>query len=489
MAERHLCGTTLTVSRILLVVAAFPFFFVSRLHAQAVTINPGDDIQVAVDSNPTGTAFSLKAGVYRNQSVIPKDRDSFIGDPGAILSGATVLTSFTHLTRYWIATIKITPTDAPGRCFSDHPACIYPEDLFFDGALLQRVTQLSDVTSGKWYFDYSPGIVYLADDPTGHTVEISTTRHAFHGSASNVTIRGLIIQRYGNPGGTGAIHGLAEGDGPSQKWVVERNEIRFNHGAGIRIGQGMHVLRNYVHHNGQMGVEGGGDDILVEGNEIAYNNQAGYTWAWEAGGSKFAHTHGLVVRANYAHHNVGAGFHADGENYNVIYEANRTTANKIAGILHEMSFDAVIRYNTIENDGFNWYGTSLWYGSGIIITASSNVEVYGNTVTNCMNGITANQARRVRSDGTLYLVKNFSVHDNVITQTAGIAAGIRKTGDFDDSIFTSWNNRYKNNNYRLLNLDGAYYEWNGLTLAKEGWKSYGNDLNGAWVQQSGGVPR
>ncbi len=61
-----------------------------------------------------------------------------------------------------------------------------------------------------------------------------------------------------------------------------------------------------------------------------------------------------------------------------------------------------------------------------------------------------------------YLVKNFHVHDNVITQTTGTAAGIRS--DLGDSIFTSWNNRYENNEYRLL---------------EDGWKGYGSDLNGA----------
>ena len=36
-----------------------------------------------------------------------------------------------------------------------------------------------------------------------------------------------------------------------------------------------------------------------------------------------------------------------------LYEGNHTSGNKAAGIVHEISFDAIIRYNTVENDGFS----------------------------------------------------------------------------------------------------------------------------------------
>ena len=50
-------------------------------------INPGDSIQSAVDANPEGTTFTIKAGVHRRQTVRPKAGMSFIGEPGAILDG------------------------------------------------------------------------------------------------------------------------------------------------------------------------------------------------------------------------------------------------------------------------------------------------------------------------------------------------------------------------------------------------------------------
>lgn len=59
--------------------------------AASVTINPGDNIQAAVNANPRGTTFRLKAGTHRmTAELAPKDGDSFVGDPGAIVSGAKI---------------------------------------------------------------------------------------------------------------------------------------------------------------------------------------------------------------------------------------------------------------------------------------------------------------------------------------------------------------------------------------------------------------
>jgi hypothetical protein len=354
-----------------------------------------------------------------------------------------------------------------------------------DDGPLRRVASLGDVVCHTWYLDYIAGRLYLCDDPAGHTIELSVARHAFYGSASDVTIRGLVIEKYANPAQSGAIHALSDPGPQSHGWVIEANEIRLNHGGGIRLGHGTHVLGNKIHHNGQIGIIGGGRAVLVADNEIAHNNYAGYAYDWEAGGAKFVDSQGLLVRNNYAHHNEGPGLWTDGDNVDVLYEDNRTTANKVAGILHEISFDAVIRYNTVESDGFSPRGTNLWYGAGISIEASSNVEIYGNTVVNCMNGITAIQANRGsgQRSGKPYLLQNLYVHDNTITQTKGSAAGITKdSSSFDDSIFTRWANRFQDNTYKLASLNAKCYQWMNASRSKEEWQALGNDVHGKWLE-------
>ena len=54
---------------------------------------PGQNLQALVNLNPPSTTLSLAAGVDRLQSVVPKSNDSFVGQTGAILSGAGILIS------------------------------------------------------------------------------------------------------------------------------------------------------------------------------------------------------------------------------------------------------------------------------------------------------------------------------------------------------------------------------------------------------------
>jgi hypothetical protein len=212
---------------------------------------------------------------------------------------------------------------------------------------------------------------------------------------------------------------------------------------------------------------------VVDGNEIARNNYAGYDYSWEAGGSKFAFTHNLVVSNNHVHDNDGPGLWTDIENENTLYDHNRTESNREAGILHEISYHAIIRNNLIENDGFSdLKKTEPWYGAGIIIAGSSDVEIYGNTVTNCMNGIVGTQQRREPSQsGKPYLLQNLNVHDNVITQSQGVAAGVLRSGLLNDDVFESRNNRFANNQFHLADADARYFAWRGSRLSYNDWKA------------------
>jgi len=439
-----------------------------------LTVHPGDDIGKLVQQNPPGTAFQIQAGVYRLQSIVPKDGDSFIGEPGAILNGAQLLTQFSRSGRFWTAAVQANPRDENrGQCAAAHPACTYPEDLFFDDKPLGRVAKLEDVNSGTWCLDYAGHQAYFADNPAGHTVEISLIPYAIKGASSKVTIEGLDIEKYACQASDGAVDGRGTSGQMSRDWVVQNNVTRLNHGMGIRLGDAMQVLNNKIVQNGQLGVGGGGRGGVVDGNEISGNNYAGYDYGWEAGGSKFAFTHNLVVRNNYVHDNDGPGLWTDLENENTLYDHNHTVSNREAGILHEVSYRAIIRNNVIENDGFSDLPkTEPWYGAGIIVAASSDVEVYGNTVTNCMNGIVGTQPNRELSHkGTPYLLQNLNVHDNSITQSHGVAAGVVRSGLLGDEVFASRNNRFANNQFHLANSSAKYFAWKDARLSYNEWKA------------------
>jgi len=418
-------------------ISAFLIIFGSPIaFATTVTISPTENIETVVNSNPAGTTFIITPGVYRMQSVTPKNGDIFEGQSGAVLNGSRQLTSFTQSGSYYVAGGQTQHGTAVGECLAGYAGCEYPEDLFFNSVPLQRVESLSDVTTGKWYFDYATADVYFVDNPTGKTVEIGVTTHAFSGSATNVTIKGLTIEKYAAPAQDGPISGGAS-------WIIASNEILLNHGGGIRLSTGQVIQSNYIHNNGQEGLTGTGSNILVQGNEIAYNNTLSFDFEWQAGGAKFSNTTNLIVEGNYVHNNNGQGISLDYQSYNWLVQGNRTSGNYVAGIIDEISYNGTARYNVIENDASYPGKTnpSMWWACGMANLGSSNEDVYGNTLINNSNGICAVSNSRGSGNRGTFLVQNLSVYDNVIVQSAGSATGaVANSGTYMDVYSSSWNN-------------------------------------------------
>jgi hypothetical protein len=460
----------------------FAFLFLSSviaapLRATTVTITPSENIETVVNANAAGTTFIIEAGTYRMQSIIPKSGDVFEGQAGADLNGSRLLTSFSRSGSYYIATGQSQHGTSNGTCLSGYSGCVYPEDLFFNSVPLQRVTSLSAVTSGKWYFDYSNQTVYFVDNPSGKTVEIGVTTHAFSGSASNVTIKGLTIEKYAVPAQDGPITGNG--------WTIESNEIRLNHGGGIHLNSNQVIESNYIHHNGQEGLTGTGSNVLIQNNEIAFNNTLGFNFGWEAGGTKFSNMTNLTVQGNYVHDNKGPAFSLDYQCYNWTIQGNRTSGNYVAGILDETSYDGTARYNIIENDATypGKLNPSMWWACGINIYASPNAHVYGNTLINNSNGICLISNSRGSGNRGAFEVQNLSAHDNVIVQSTGSASGaVANSGIYMD-VYNSWNNHWTSNTYKLSNP--LAYTWLGgssyVSLDSAQWKSSGQDTAGTWI--------
>lgn len=342
-----------------------------ELPEDGVRIEPGSSIQAAVEAGAEGDVFVVGAGVHRLQHVVPKSRQRFVGEPGAVLSGAVLLDDFIESEGHWVHEGIEAEGEERGRCRDDFPACRLPEDLFVDDQVVDRVLTLDDVSDRSWYLDHATDRVYLGFDPAGSSVELSVAPVAFGGEAEEVVIEGLVIEKYASPGQFGA---LAVG----RHWTIDNCEIRFNHGTGVKSATGLSLTDSFIHHNGQFAISGGGLGVLIEGNELAHNGVAGYSPFWAAGATKFVHVTDLVVRDNFVHSNLGAGLWTDGGDENSLYEANRVVNNEHAGIKHEISGSAVIRENHVESNG---HGNDVELrGAGILIRESGPVEVVENTL-------------------------------------------------------------------------------------------------------------
>ena len=400
----------------------------------AIRITPGQSIQAAVNSNPNGTTFVIGSGVHRMQQVSPKNGNTFIGESGAVLNGSRVLNSWQSSGNFWYATNQSQEGNLIGACRSGS-ACRYPEQLFVDGNPLQQVTSLSGMSSGQWYFDYGANRIYIRVNPGGRFIETSVSGYAFRSGADNVTISGLVIEKYSNPAQVGAVH--ADGS----NWTISTNEIRYNHGVGIRGGTAVRALNNYIHHQGQLGVGGTARYMLFQGNEVAYNNTEGYFEAWEAGGSKFAVTRDLTVRANHFHHNDGRGIWTDIDAMDVLIEDNLVEYNLYAGIAHEISYDAIIRNNVSRYNG-TAFQVQLW-GAQILVQDSKNVQIYGNTVTVAAaggDGIGLVDQNRGSGQYGTWNLENVTVRDNHIYHESsagnnGIAGGCNQNNSFNRNTY------------------------------------------------------
>ena len=451
--------------------------------AGAIVLEEGQDVQAAVDAGPANTAFLLKAGTYRLQSIVPKDGDSFFGEPGAVLNGSHVLTDFNRETGLWMAIDTTKPGQAAGYCSPGYGACAYPEDLFLNDEMLRRVMHRDDVGPGRWYFDEVEHKVYLSDDPRGQKVEISETRSAFSGNAKNVGIRGLVVEKYAQPGQFGAIDGSQ-----GTNWTIEGNDVRFNHAAGVVLGSMSTLRGNLLHHNGQLGVKGGGEWSTIEGNVIAYNNTAGFDAGWEAGGGKFSQTTKLTVRNNIVSNNYGTGLWTDIDNKDVLYEDNVIKDNSLRGIFHEISYDAVIRNNQISGNGLG-FDDWLW-GGQIVIANSSNVDVYDNDVTvpsNGGDGITLVQANRGAGKYGTWLTKNDYVHDNDI-HYLGSSGQSGAGADFDQKGMLAGNNRFDRNRYYVTDSAEKHWSWM-VDLDWQGFRAKGQEAHGNLSVVSDGQSR
>lgn len=289
--------------------------------------------------------------------------------------------------------------------------------------------------------------------------------HDMDAPVRDVVISGITFERYATPPQLGTI-----GGGGGNNWLMEGNEVRYSRGGGIEIGSGSIVRNNYVHHNEQIGLHIGSRTrgVLVEGNEIAFNNfEDQYDMAWEAGGAKFVFTEDLVVRKNYVHDNRGAGLWTDGDNIGTIYEGNVVMDNAGPGIFHEISYSAEIRGNHVVGNA------SDFYFGGILVANSSNVTVTGNVLESNFGGIFAVQDDRGEGDLGPYVVENLVVEGNLTSLDEGWSGLRRNTNDYDPALA---NVSFEGNKY--VSDEPESWFWIDQPLEFAEWQALGFDDSG-----------
>jgi hypothetical protein len=455
-----------------------------------VTITKSTQVQEVIDSHPPGTTFCLMPGHYRlEMPLVPRRGDVLIGHKGAVLSGSKVLSGWRLEGRVWRTNGHLPPEpNTHGTCDESALTCTYSEDVFLDKHRLRRVDSESEVTAGTVYADYGANTILIGDDPRARLVEQAVASSLVRATVDNVTVANLVLEQAANEAQVGAIENrqitpAAAGSG----WQIHNNEVRYNHGIGINFADASNVTGNFVHHQGQLGLGAEGNDSVISNNEVSSNGVAGYDVEWEAGGIKSWLTQRLKFRHNYVHDNVGPGIWSDGGCLHTTYEYNEILDNWSAGLVHEISYDAKIRYNEISGNGRSEKGWA--WDAGILIQSSGGnkaIEVSGNTVTG--NGITLvaatadgrDRAHEEPAPHGPHTVQNVWVHDNVVTMFEGETTGVFEDAG-DPAIFVTNRNRFDANTYYLHSLTEPHFAWAGRYLDWTRWRSAGNDVNGRVV--------
>jgi parallel beta-helix repeat protein len=431
------------------------------------------DLAALARSRAPGTTFCIEKGVHRlTAGIVPKTDDAFVGEPGAVLSGARSIGSlFIREGSWWVAANQDAENTAlDGECASG-TACRYPNDVFLDDRPLQRVLDASSLGPGRFYFDYGAHRIWIGDNPAGHRVEVAVVTRAFQGwgsGADRVRIAGLVIEKFANEAEMGAVNARAN-------WVVEHDDVRLNHGVGVQ--DAGTIVDNLIHDNGQLGI--GGDGFtggVVRGNEIDRNNYAHFDGGWEAGGAKWLKTSKLTVSDNEVRDNVGHGLWTDTDNIGTRYIGNTVVGNTRAGIFHEASYDAVIADNVVTGNGRT---VKAWVdGAGILVNSSGNVRIENNRLAGNGDGVGLVQVDRGGGAYGPYLVHDVSVVGNTIAMPLGYTGLVQDGGDA--SLFTSRGNHFDGNTY-VLGCNPTPFAWNGAYLDKAAWLAAGNDRTGRFT--------
>lgn len=310
----------------------------------------------------------------------------------------------------------------------------------------------------------------------------NVTAFAFSGSASGILIKHLVIQRYAPPDGAKAmIHGDA-----GRGWVVDSNEIAYSSQQGVRVGDHGKIRWNYVHHNGVMGIGlYRADSVLIENNRLAFNPA---TFVSETGATarasqmKIFETVGVIVRGNLVEDGPKKGIWLDTDNHLALVEGNTIRRQGQAGIWYEANYAGIIRNNIVAACGS--MDNSSWVANaGIQVTNSQPVEIAGNSISGCENGITgmsvaATSGHQYYSGNRGLKALGMNVHDNTVTQPSGLI-GVRATG-IADSVFHNGRIKWQNNTYTLSG-NAAPFTWLNQSQSKGEWQKQGHDSSATFL--------
>ncbi|QRN94997.1 DNRLRE domain-containing protein [Archangium violaceum] len=381
-----------------------------------------------------------------------------------------------------------------------NPAAGDPQMVFIDGSYVHEVKTLAEATPGNFFYDWTNRRLYIATNPSGHTVEVAARPVALVLGGTGYAVKGIGFKRYATNEYSNTTN-AAVYIGATQS-LVENCVFTQMAGGSLTIkSQGGVVRRSVFAHNGFTAIGSNGqtnsatvgyDGLLLEENIVNANNTERFgtncTRSCAQAGVKIAHMNGFTVRRNVFENNLnGAGFWCDEDCRGGVIINNISRYNKI-GIFYEVSDTGLIASNLI-------YGNTY---AGIQ-ACSSNTKIYNNTLVNnaainiWVYDDARNEADKRGSDIGPDTV-NVDVANNIlsggnITTLKASRSNYNSTNTGPNTFFSGldYNSYYRSGGagkslVNWVDTDGVNYTSLAALNADHAWESHGHDI------ASGGDP-
>lgn len=411
-----------------------------------------------MDAAPAGSTVTAPACLYRERVEIYKSL-TLVGSPGAEIRGSDLWTNWNSSGSTWVSTLTVPSLYNPGSsCQSGTTQCHFVEQVYRDGVKLLPVASGTTPTSGQFSLDGSRHVI-VADNPSGHQMEVSTRTNWIWVAASDVTIKGFTMRYVATWAQGGGIQAGGFSVGAVDRMTVTNCALFDSHGRDIDLegGTGHVITNNEIARAGDLGIGGGGgSNWTISNNRLHDNDVDLFDVGNEAGAIKVTGTSGVTVTGNEIDHNNGRGFWTDTATTNITVTNNRIHHNQNNGVFIEASSGISVHDNAVWSNTRDSSARPWFWGGGITLSSSSNAEVYNNTLAWNGSGITVISQQR----GDVGQVSNVNVHDNTIAQDIH-SYGTGWAQDWSGGLFdASHNNRGKADKYWVPTTEGIY-AWNG----------------------------
>ncbi|MFT4297379.1 MAG: right-handed parallel beta-helix repeat-containing protein [Micropruina sp.] len=332
---------------------------------------------------PTGGTVVVRGGVYRESVTISKQVTLQNYSKEAVwLDGSTPVSGWvadgtTWRKDGWTTRFDHSPTYTQGAKDSTvpywqfvnpntYPMAAHPDQVFVNGSPLQQVKSKSLVKDGTFYLDEGTSKLYIGSNPSGKTVEASTTVKALSIRGANSVVRGIGVRRYSpsvfhiasvtieQPGVQ--LENVVIADSATTGLSVQREKVKLN--------------QVTVTGSGMLGIHGRFADNLTMTKVLSTkNNDEHFNLAPVSGGAKFGASRGITVVNSSFSGNYGHGFWEDVSVYNSVFRQSDFSDNTGTGLFLEISAKVVVGDSTFaRNQEF-----------GIKVNNTSNVKIWNNT--------------------------------------------------------------------------------------------------------------